>query len=305
MKKILNRYIFILVIFVCGLLILPLFEEEITGGFRLSTITHDFPANPEWQLDKPSDKQLLWLEEVLNQPYHWLGQGHQVFAFVSQDQQYVLKIFKFKRLKPSWIMPYVADIPFLNSYYAHWDNRRLGRIQKLFSGYKLAYTQDQEHTGLLFLHLDHKEKVLTKPVRAYDKLGFSHSLDVNSLVFAIQKRAIKTKDVLKTLLNNRDVEGTKQYIRNLFDLYLSGYKRGIIDNDQNVVHNTGFIGDRPIRLDIGQLKFNEMARDPTIQKADLSKIVHKRLIPWLRSHYPEMEPEITQDMLRKLSESLD
>lgn len=301
MKKSIKWLLAALILFL-AIFTSTLIYEAATGDFRLSNITHDFPQDPEWNMPPPTDEQKAWLTEVMDQPYRWLGQGHQIYAFASSDQRYVLKIFKFKRLKPSWTTKYLSYIPFVNTYFSHQENKRLRRLDKLFRGYKLAYIVDRAQTGILFLHLNNQSTDLNQQVTVIDKLGISHTLELDSLVFAIQEHALKTKDVLKALLKEANVTAVEQHINNLFDMYMSEYKLGIMDQDHNILQNTGFVGERPIRLDIGQLKYDEAIRDPAMQKQDLIKITSKRINRWLLSDYPDMQPQIAADMEHKLSE---
>ena len=223
MKK--NQWFIIFIAIICVGIASPIIYDEITGGVHEGNITHTFPIDPKWHIAQPSDEQILWAKNVLDQPYTWLNQGHQVFAFISTDKKYVLKVFKFKRLNPLWLTPYLSQIPLINSYYIHQEKKRLSRIEKLFRGYHTAYTQDRTHTGILFLHLDHQQ-VFNQKVTVTDKAGLLHELEIGSCVFAIQECGTKTKDVLKSFLNKGDTANVKSYIRKLFDLYVSEYNRG-------------------------------------------------------------------------------
>lgn len=287
-----------LLILICFLVVFTFVYEEISGGFSQSKISHEFSHEPEWKLPQTTPEQRAWLQTVLKQPYKWLGQGHQVFAFISADQKYVLKIFKFKRLNPSSTAQYLSELPFLKEYYAQLEKKRKSRINKLFEGYKVAYLKDQENTGILFLHYDN-EKDLNMRVKVEDKIGMSHDVDLDAAVFAIQESAVKTKDVLSALLAEGNVKAAKERIGSLFDLYLREYKLGLMDQDRNILQNTGFVGEKPIRIDVGQLK-DVGHLDPAVFQEDLQKIATKRLDEWLKKNYPQYEPEISTFMQRKL-----
>lgn len=297
-----KRWLIGLAILLVVIFTLKFAYEEATADFSLKNISHDLPFEAAWEVPSPSPEQLIWLKQILNQPYNWLGQGHQVFAFSSEDQKYVLKIFKFKRLKPSWETDFFAGVPYLGPYYAHLNDKRLRRIQKLFRGHKLAYLNDKENTGMLFMHLDNRKRDLNLHVTVVDKIGFSHDLDLDSLVFVIQEKGTKTKDVLTALLDQGDVKGVQEHIAKMFDLYIDEYKKGFMDQDHNVMLNTGFVGTKPIRIDVGQLKYDESFRDPSIQKSDLSRIAWERFSPWIKKNYPQYQSEIDLFMQKKLSE---
>ena len=275
--------------------------EHFTGDFRAINISFDPPHNSQLDIASLTPDQRAELDKALDQPYTWLDHGHQVFAFLSQDQKYVLKIFKFKRLKPSVINGWLAYIPGLKHHFEEREGKRVRRLAKLFTGYHLAYTQDREHSGLLFIHLN-KSNNLNKNVEITDRMGFSHQVNLDDVFFAIQEKGRVTQDVLVGLLDNGDVESVSRHIALLFDMYVAEYRKGIVDWDHNIMHNTGFVGERPVRLDLGQLQHDETVKDVNVFKQDLMKISSKRFTGWLQSHYPDVEPAITADIAQKLAE---
>ncbi len=278
------------------------FYEEFTGHFNLTNISYDLPYNQAMDIPPLSTTEQQKVEQILSQPFSWLDHGHQIYAFASQDQKYVLKIFKFKRLKPAWTDQWFSEIPGFANYYELAQNKRERRFQKLFKGYRLAYTKDRENTGLLYVHLN-KTDNLQRKITVKDRLGFTHSLALDDLIFAVQERGRTAKKVLTALLENHDVEGVKSRIKSLFQMYVAEYKKGLVDWDRNVMHNSGFIGVQSIRLDLGQLQYDENVKDPEIFKEDLRQIASKRLTPWLKNHYPQYEVELTlfiQQLIREL-----
>lgn len=287
------------VLLLVGLIaVTPWVYEEITGDFRISNITYDLPYDLSWAETAEEPGRL---DTLLQGNYHWVGQGHQVYVFASEDNQHVLKVFKFKRLRPSLMLHYLSYVPLVSDYVARYEKKRLNRFDKLFRGHKVAYEDDSEHTGILYAHLNVTDH-LKRSVTVEDKLGRSYVLDLDATIFVIQEKARMTKDVFKELLNAGNVSLVKQRIGKLLDMYVAEYRLGVIDQDHNVMSNTGFVGDRPIRLDVGQLQRSEAIKDPEVYMRDLRKITHVRLEKWFSKNYPQYAEELAQAMEQKLAE---
>src|ERR1700724_132490 len=77
---------------------------RLTDDFRLSNMTYSLPFKAPWESPSLTPEQHRELAQILNQKFFYIGKGAQCYAFASDDQQYVLKFFKFKHLKPSfWV----------------------------------------------------------------------------------------------------------------------------------------------------------------------------------------------------------
>jgi hypothetical protein len=79
-------------------------------------------------------------------------------------------------------------------------------------------------------------------------------------------------------------------------MYLAEYQRGIVDRDHNVVHNTGFVGMRPIRLDVGRLTLDDEIKNPVVYQKDLDNVIHKRILPWVKKNYPQYYVSIKESV---------
>lgn len=276
--------------------------EDLTGDFRLVNIDFDMPH--DFTLDVPIASEVKKeVDQLLKEKFTWLGHGHQVFAFKSRDSKYALKIFKFKRLKPSKIRQWMMHIPGLEAYAEKQEALRIRRLEKLFVGYHLGYMLDPEHTGLLFVHLNKTKGEFEHQVKVKDRLGISHHVDLDEAFFAIQELGKTTKATFDDLLSRGDVERVKFLIHQLFNMYLAEYQKGIVDMDHNIVHNTGFIGDRPIRLDLGQLHYSESIRHPHVYQEDLTKVFSKRLKGWILKYYPKYHAELSEEIDHELNKT--
>lgn len=277
---------------------------ELAGDFRFENIVFDeYQFQPLEQTNHHSSLSDKEPEQILNQPFAFLGKGHQAFVFESQDGNYVIKFFRFWRLKPSCLIRYLSYIPlsYVKEWCDHYEKKRLRRLEKLFSGYQVAYAYDQKNSGLIYLHLKNSNS-WKKQIVVTDRYGFENAIQLDEVFFAIQKKGVSTKETLTKLLDQGDTKKTKQLLRSLLDLYMDGYKRGIIDQDHNLLDNTGFSEGIALRLDIGQLQKDDNMKQPEYYLKDLRKIIDKRLARWLRKKYPQYVEELMQDLEKKFHE---
>ena len=299
-KKILKRFL----IFVCSLVVIfgfielyMLFEDN----FSQKNISYDAPVIQGWSPPVLKPQEEANLNSILHQKFTYIGKGHQSYAFVSEDNQYVLKFFKFTYLKPSWFINWLPPLPFIVQYRERLEKGKQKRLHRVFRGYRIAYENDKDNSGLIYIHLL-KTHNLHTTVNVKDKFGIEHTVDLDPIVFVVQKKARMTREVLKDLLDHNDLETFKSRIRQIFNLYVAEYKQGIFDSDHNVMSNTGFVGDRAIRLDVGRLTYNEDIKNPAVYMKDLKKIAVKRIDKWLKVNYPMQYDELIQDVEAKLSE---
>src|SRR5947199_6221017 len=89
---------------------------RITDDFRLSGITHEMSIKDDWKIDPLNENEKARLRQIFAQKFTYLGKGAQSYAFVSHDNQYVLKFFKFKHLRPNFLLNMVPPVGFLNDW---------------------------------------------------------------------------------------------------------------------------------------------------------------------------------------------
>jgi hypothetical protein len=268
---------------------------RLTDDFRLANIQYEQPYRKEWEIESKKN-----LTTILNQPYSYIGKGSQSYAFASADGNYVLKFFKYKHLRPHWLLETVSSLPYFKEYREKQLKRKGRKLEHLFAGYHLAWTTLREESGLEFIHLN--QTVDSYPeVILYDKIGLKRTVDLDSVVFIVQKKAQTTRAVIDALLTQGDVATAKLRLRQILTLYASEYRRGIYDMDHGVMHNTGFVGESPIHLDIGKLTREPKTLDPTFRRADIQKVV-ARMMAWIKESYPEYAQEIMNDINLTLKE---
>lgn len=202
-------------------------------------------------------------ERALSQPFHFLGSGNQAYAFVSEDQKYVLKLFKFHCLK---------DLP------AKRDRLKQG----------LLVAKDHANSsGIIFVHFP---PTPAGQVHLTDKAGRKHDLLLDKLVFVIQEKARPLGSILKDHFNRGDTGGAKSKLAKLFTMFRENLEQGVYDQDHNVIANTGFVEERPMRIDFGKLTIDHSIDT----EQELKKIASERILPWTKRNFPQFEKEIAQ-----------
>ncbi len=156
-----------------------------TDGFTLLKIRSTLMANPKWEIAETFPQEI---SPLLSQKFLYLDSGGQCYAFASEDGKVVIKFFKHHLRRLPWL---IAHIPLPSKYAALREKQKIKRLSKLdrdFTSYKIAYERLREESGLLYLHLN-KTKHLNLYVTIVDKLGIAHYLDLNDLEFIVQYNA--------------------------------------------------------------------------------------------------------------------
>lgn len=269
---------------------------RLTDDFRLSNITYEMGYHPEWEVKSltPLEKQ-QW-NDILSQTFTYIGKGAQAYAFESEDGRYVLKFFKFKHLKPSFL---VTLFPVWTDFQKKEIARKQKKLESVFNGYKLGFDLDQKNAGLIYVQLNPTYE--KKEVRLIDKMGIERTVDVGDIVYVIQEKGETSRTVFNKLFKEGNIDEAKVKLRQLMDLYHDEYQKGLYDRDHGVMHNTGFVESRPFHLDIGKLSYDEKMKDSKNFKEDLM-IVAFKIRRWILQVYPEHYKVMAEDLDKKLSE---
>jgi len=273
---------------------------SVTDDFRISNITYEMPYQEAWAIQTPSPEREKEIDKILSQNFTYLGKGAQSYAFVSADDRYVIKFFKFKHLRPVWFMNFVPSVGYLKTFKEKQASRKERKLWGVFHAYKLAYDVDRNESGLEFIQLN-TEGNPKRTVTLIDKIGLKRQVDLESIPFILQDKGQTLRVVLEDLLRNGDIVTAKHRISQIFDLYASEYNKGIYDHDHGVMRNTGFIGDRPIHLDVGKLERNELMKQKENAKKD-AQLVGNAIKNWIKTYYPKYSGELDAYIDEKINE---
>jgi len=255
-------------------------------GFRLHKIQSTPVYDSRWDI-KYSVADLEEAKKALNQSYHYLGHGFQVYAFESADGKYVLKFFRHQRLRLPSILMSMPSFP----YFDEWRKSRLlsltRRYEYLMRSCKTSWDAARYETALLMVHLNTTKKEFPS-VCIEDLLGNRYTLFLDDYQFMLQRKAQHIKPTIARLMREGKIEEAKEHINKIFNLFLDCARKGIIDTDGALIrkNNLGFFDGRAIYIDGGKLQTREAPVSSRYFLKDIKRLylLHK----WLKQEYPEL-----------------
>ncbi|MEX0962294.1 MAG: hypothetical protein WDZ28_05515 [Simkaniaceae bacterium] len=244
--------------------------EKRTRGFSLKKITSYYRQASSTQ---PQPKNL---STICNQPFTFLGSGNHTYAFVSEDNQYVIKFFKQKHMRTQeFFLPLKRKA----------QRKRL-RNRTLLS-YEIAFFELKEETGLIFLHLD-KSPLFDIQLKIIDQNGTSYTLPANEYEFLIQKKAELAFRYIEKLLKKNQSNEALDAMMALLKLNHRRMEKGIDDRDIQFFKNFGFAEGKAIEIDVGEFTYDEKQKSALHQKKELKRL-SSQLLFYVDHHAPELK----------------
>lgn len=243
------------------------FAQKSTEGFTVAKLSKYLV---DTQIEAPN-------ENFLQQPYRYLTKGGQSYVFLSEDKQYILKIPRNSRLQNARF--FASFLPFQSLQ----DKRKKEQdlLEKTLQSYAIAFNDLRRETGLLAIHISRSCKI-EHPLRIIDKLGITHKIDPNEHPFIIQKKIVSVKEKIQELMNQSNQKGAEKHLSSLFQLIAMREKKGIRDEDPNLVKNFGFDVNIPIQIDIGRFSYSSQNTQRRIAEST------EDLQHWINAHYPTL-----------------
>lgn len=199
---------------------------------------------------------------LIKQPFTYIGQGEQMYAFESCDGSYVLKIFKGKKKQHFKFKRILAQLKNRAGAREEWKSKFNDTCRR----YEIALDHLKEETGLIHLHFHKTTAPL--PVTLIDRTAYQ--LDLSTLPFIIQKKAVMAPDYFR-----QNPEKRAQAKQALKDFFTKRIEKGFSDPRQSLTINYGFIDDTPIQIDVGKIE-----RFQGDVEAELKKI-HAHVDEWV------------------------
>lgn len=256
-------------------------------SFSVALITSHLPFNPRWEITPLPTNAQEELDGILTQEFVYLGRGKQCFAFSDRENKYVLKFLKCKRLEIAPWLTLLSRLPGFKSAYERQYQRKTKRIHELFTSWKIAMERLQNETGLVFLHLN-KTNTLQKSVKIIDHKGKDHIINLDDYLFCIQKKATPLFQTIEDKMKEGNPEEAMQLIDSVFSLIEGRHNKGIIDFDPFLAHNTGFLQDRAIHIDIGRFSYSPEYLSEKENAERTLRDAMQNLKDWLCIAYPEL-----------------
>ena len=217
--------------------------------FSFATVYSPLTFHEEWQC--PPSSSLECVDTLLSQRFHYLGSGAQMLAFLGEDQTTVLKLFKMNHLLPK---KWLALAPVTPAYRHRKTTMREKRLHCTFQSIKLAYEQLPYETGVIFAHLN---PGFEKMVVIIDKHKEEHLINLDRTPFVLQKKAELIYTRFLRHLKNGDIQTLYQEREKILFLVARRCCKGIVDSDSGVSANYGFVDDKAVQIDIGELSCKE------------------------------------------------
>lgn len=267
--------------------------EQVTFGFWVKrVVAHDLLAFPS---GKESPKEV---QEILKQPFHLIGAGSECFAFASQDDHYVIKLFKLDTFRPVYLhrgllredySDYAGTVASPSLLFKRLRGIREYRIQRSFHSNQIARHELPDQTALLYLHLNPSTE-FTNPLILYDRCGIKHTLDLNEVRFVVQKKAKPLLTHFEELIKEGKIEEGKQSISSLLSLLKSRCLKGIADRDI-LCRNFGYVGLQAIEIDTGSFSKNPHMKERWLYTQEIYYATLE-LKTWLKAHSEELAEDL-------------
>lgn len=264
-----------------------------SDGFNLERIKNIFPKEG-YQFARPTEAELQILKTTCEQPFSYLGKGSQAYAFISQDGNYVLKLFKCYHLKR---LPWAEELPltgFLDDYRNDRLQRRYKKTEDTLESYKIAHDYVRDECGILYLQIVPSEH-FHQMVTFTDKIGRRYTIDLANYGFILQKKAELVYPTLERWIKENKIQDAKEYLHSLVNLIIARSLKGIQDQDPDLHKNAGIINTKAYCIDIGGFRLNEEAKEPPTYEYDLRKTTSK-LHAWLQERQPELAQYLSDEI---------
>lgn len=270
-------------------------------GFTLKKILSSHPNDPRWDVSPLSPIEAKKLDQILSQPFTYLGSGNHCYAFSSSEGSYVLKFFKQKHMKTQSLTDYLPFLkrPFFSPTQHHLKRKK--EREKSFNSYKIAYEFLKKETGIFYLHLN-KTSHLKRHVTLIDQHQIPITIDIDQMEFLIQQKAKVGYQRLEELLSSKKKEEALECIASLFNVIIRRIEKGFFDRDIQFFKNFGFINNQAIEIDIGEFQIDSIERNNQEVRTEIQQISFQ-LTDWIEMHYPLYKEEVQtliQDIINQI-----
>lgn len=236
------------------------------------------------------------VDEILTQPFYYVGRGRQCFAFASSDGQYILK---FPRTDIYKIPLWARVLPF-SSYRQTIEMERQCRESFVLGSFALAFDHLKEQTGVIALHIGQSQEK-GKILNLVDALGCKHRLPLEKVSFVLQHKHPIWSKAFSDALQANDRARAEKILNALLLIVAERAQKGILNRDRSFLRNYGFDGERAYQIDVGSFFCKpELSPDAIYQKS-----IRDSLDPvqeWLAQKDPDMKLYLDQRLKEILSE---
>ena len=222
-----------------------------TDGFRVNKMVFNFTHQ---HFLPPADNTLD--TKIVQQKFLYLGKGRQSYAFVSEDQKYVIKLVRYHKYQ----------IPFWKNVCQQMLHISCGKIalqeqkerkKRAFESYLIAYQNLFPLTNVQYLHLT-KTQNLKQKVTFVDRMGRCHNIQLDDVLFFMQKKADPLEKTMQMLYDKGQYEKVQKLIQSFYKMLAYRIKQNISNRDfMNYMRNSGIYHNQVMEIDVGSFYFND------------------------------------------------
>jgi hypothetical protein len=298
-KRVSSKLLFYLSTAIVLLIPIDRYFFKHNASFSIRFIYTCIPNQSEWDLSAPTNEQIQELEPILSQDFMYFAKGTHCYAFLSQDQKYIIKFHRY----PS----HMRRFPYLSHPLSYlFDKNRieikeynLKRYRYFMDNYKNSFEDLKEETGTILVHINRTDH-LNKTITLIDKTGNRYRVSLDDVTFILQHKATLVYPTLNAYLQHNDISKGKETISQIFNLIAQSCEKGYVNKDPVLKRNYGLLNDRAIYIDIGDLvKNQEMNQSENISSHLIQATQDLRA--WAEQGHPELLAHYDQelDRLRK------
>lgn len=285
------------------LLVIGLFFAKSSLSFSLDEIRPKRAFS--FQYSKTASKEELQkLQGIFSQPFYHLIEGERCYVFLSQDKEYVIKFFKMKKLTPKYWLNYIP-FPWLEKLRMYKVRGRERARHETFGGFKAAFEEFRYQTDLLFMHLFCTDWLKTK-LEVIDREGRSHQIPLDTVPFILKKKAFLIPEYINEFVSQGKNKEAVTSLLLLLDLIRDFTQRGLVNENDSIIEDYGFIADKAVCINSGYILPHEEMKSPANTLYEVFR-ASQFFEDWLKENQPGLLEEFrkqAEDLLSLLEEPL-
>jgi len=220
-----------------------------SDGFRLDKIDRYLLLQDEAITDRTIaiDPDV---KKILSQPFRYLAKGRQSYAFISQDDQYVLKLVRtHKFIKPLWS----KHLPWLAVMRLEALEDKIQRHARAIKSYTLASNKLKKASQIITSSFS-QTPLVGGPVfvTLVDGIGREHQINLQRVYFILQKKAVSLDRYFSKLIKEKKDKELSEAVDAFFLHIATRAKQKIFNRDyRNAMRNMGWLNNQIIDCDVG------------------------------------------------------
>lgn len=223
-------------------------------------------------------------DKAIQQKFYYFSRGRQCFAFISEDEKYVLKLPRTDHFHlPLWLR--AVSLKSLSEYRAHFLADIKHRESFLLESFLICFDELKDLTAVIGMNLSHQGTV-GKSITIIDQIGRSYELPLKNTYFILQHKRKLFRDVFKEAVLKEGTIGVEKIVDSLLELLVERAKKGIFNKDGSFMRNFGYDGQKAYQIDVGSFyRKKNLTPEEAYSKSIASNI--EPLREWIEKENPE------------------